>query len=182
MLRIKAPLHLPIQAYRKTRSNLSELLDYTSLWQKTFKVIGGKFGTSVLSYFSFLRWLLKFNIFSFVMNFSFLIIPQFTVAQRNTRHFTGLEFFTGAVSALSSAEVHCHGILGNATGFLRPPILPDGERLVLPQVLSAWPCEASRGSFQGSGASVAGPFTQAPLLCMFEPSVHKSGTPSFRLL
>lgn len=83
-------------AYRRTRSNLSELLDYASLWQKTFKVIGGKFGTSVLSYFSFLRWLLKFNIFSFVMNFSFLIIPQFTVAERNTRHFTGLEFFTGA--------------------------------------------------------------------------------------
>ncbi|XP_041522634.1 transmembrane channel-like protein 5 isoform X2 [Microtus oregoni] len=83
-------------AYRRTRSNLSELLDYVSLWQKTFKVIGGKFGTSVLSYFSFLRWLLKFNIFSFVMNFSFLIIPQFTVAKRNTRRFTGLEFFTGA--------------------------------------------------------------------------------------
>nr|XP_048316442.1 transmembrane channel-like protein 5 isoform X1 [Myodes glareolus] len=83
-------------AYRRTRSNLSELLDYLSLWQKTFKVIGGKFGTSVLSYFSFLRWLLKFNIFSFVMNFSFLIIPQFTVAERNTLHFTGLEFFTGA--------------------------------------------------------------------------------------
>ncbi|CAO2582976.1 Transmembrane channel-like protein 5 [Lemmus lemmus] len=83
-------------AYRKTRSNLSELLNYVSLWQKTFKVIGGKFGTSVLSYFSFLRWLLKFNIFSFVMNFSFLIIPQFTVAERNTLHFTGLEFFTGA--------------------------------------------------------------------------------------
>lgn len=83
-------------AYRRTRSNLSELLDYVSLWQKTFKVIGGKFGTSVLSYFSFLRWLLKFNIFSFVMNFSFLIIPQFTVAERNTLYFTGLEFFTGA--------------------------------------------------------------------------------------
>lgn len=133
-MRIKAPLCLPFQAYRRTRSNLSELLNYVSLWQKTFKVIGGKFGTSVLSYFSFLRWLLKFNIFSFVMNFSFLIIPQFTVAERNTLHFSGLEFLTGAVSALSSVEVH--GILGNAMGFLRPPILPDGERLVLPQVLS----------------------------------------------
>ncbi|CAH6792998.1 Tmc5 [Phodopus roborovskii] len=83
-------------AYRRSKNNLSELLNYISLWQKTFKVIGGKFGTSVLSYFSFLRWLLKFNIFSFVMNFSFIIIPQFTVAERNTLRFTGLEFFTGA--------------------------------------------------------------------------------------
>ncbi|XP_040611676.1 transmembrane channel-like protein 5 isoform X2 [Mesocricetus auratus] len=83
-------------AYRRSRNNLSELLNYISLWQKTFKVIGGKFGTSVLSYFSFLRWLLKFNIFLFVMNFSFIIIPQFTVAEQNTLQFTGLEFFTGA--------------------------------------------------------------------------------------
>lgn len=83
-------------AYRRTKSSLSELLNYISLWQKRFKVIGGKFGTSVLSYFSFLRWLLKFNIFSFVMNFSFIIIPQFTVGEKNTLQFTGLEFFTGA--------------------------------------------------------------------------------------
>ncbi|XP_031243903.1 transmembrane channel-like protein 5 isoform X1 [Mastomys coucha] len=83
-------------AYRRTKSSLSELLNYITLWQKRFKVIGGKFGTSVLSYFSFLRWLLKFNIFSFVMNFSFIIIPQFTVGAKNTLHFTGLEFFTGA--------------------------------------------------------------------------------------
>ncbi|XP_076797693.1 transmembrane channel-like protein 5 isoform X1 [Arvicanthis niloticus] len=83
-------------AYRRTKNSLSELLNYFSLWQKRFKVIGGKFGTSVLSYFSFLRWLLKFNIFSFVMNFSFIIIPQFTVGEKNTLQFTGLEFFTGA--------------------------------------------------------------------------------------
>lgn len=82
--------------YRRTRNSLSELLNYITLWQKRFKVIGGKFGTSVLSYFSFLRWLLKFNIFSFVMNFSFIIIPQFTVGTKNTLQFTGLEFFTGA--------------------------------------------------------------------------------------
>ncbi|EGW09418.1 Transmembrane channel-like protein 5 [Cricetulus griseus] len=30
------------------------------------------------------------------MNFSFIIIPQFTVAEKNTLQFTGLEFFTGA--------------------------------------------------------------------------------------
>ncbi|KAF6127720.1 transmembrane channel like 5 [Phyllostomus discolor] len=83
-------------AYRRSKNCLSELLDSISLWQKTLKVIGGKFGTSVLSYFNFLRWLLKFNIFSFIVTFSFIIIPQFTVAERNTLQFTGLEFFTGA--------------------------------------------------------------------------------------
>ncbi|XP_034878261.1 transmembrane channel-like protein 5 isoform X2 [Mirounga leonina] len=83
------------RAYRRSKNSLSELLDSISLWQKTLKVIGGKFGTSVLSYFNFLRWLLKFNIFSFIVTFSFIIIPQFTVAEKNTLQFTGLEFFTG---------------------------------------------------------------------------------------
>ncbi|XP_027947471.1 transmembrane channel-like protein 5 isoform X1 [Eumetopias jubatus] len=83
------------RAYRRSKNSLSELLDSVSLWQKTLKVIGGKFGTSVLSYFNFLRWLLKFNIFSFIVTFSFIIIPQFMVAEKNTLQFTGLEFFTG---------------------------------------------------------------------------------------
>ncbi|XP_069920884.1 transmembrane channel-like protein 5 isoform X2 [Oryctolagus cuniculus] len=82
--------------YRRAKSNLSEFLNSVSLWQKTLKVIGGKFGTSVLSYFNFLRWLLKFNIFSFILNFSFITIPQFTVAEKNTLQFTGLELLTGA--------------------------------------------------------------------------------------
>uniref|UniRef100_A0A5F9D851 Transmembrane channel-like protein n=1 Tax=Oryctolagus cuniculus TaxID=9986 RepID=A0A5F9D851_RABIT len=82
--------------YRRAKSNVSELLNSVSLWQKTLKVIGGKFGTSVLSYFNFLRWLLKFNIFSFILNFSFITIPQFTVAEKNTLQFTGLELLTGA--------------------------------------------------------------------------------------
>ncbi|XDA89029.1 hypothetical protein R6Z07F_018657 [Ovis aries] len=83
-------------AYRRFKNNLSELLSSISLWQKTLKVIGGKFGTSVLSYFNFLKWLLKFNIFSFIVTFSFIIIPQLTVMEKNRLQFTGLEFLTGA--------------------------------------------------------------------------------------
>nr|XP_054098619.1 transmembrane channel-like protein 5 isoform X2 [Callithrix jacchus] len=88
-------LHSISQAYRRSKGSLSEILNSISLWQKTLKIIGGKFGTSVLSYFNFLRWLLKFNIFSFILNFGFIIIPQFTMAEKNTLQFTGLEFFTG---------------------------------------------------------------------------------------
>ncbi|KAF5918354.1 hypothetical protein HPG69_011794 [Diceros bicornis minor] len=83
-------------AYRRSKNSVSELLNSISLWQKTLKVIGGKFGTSVLSYFNFLRWLLKFNFFSFIVTFSFLIIPQLTMAEKNTLQFTGWELLTGA--------------------------------------------------------------------------------------
>lgn len=41
---------------------------------------------------------LKFNIFSFIVTFSFIIIPQLTVMEKNRLQFTGLEFLTGAVS------------------------------------------------------------------------------------
>uniref|UniRef100_A0A8C5KTA1 Transmembrane channel-like protein n=1 Tax=Jaculus jaculus TaxID=51337 RepID=A0A8C5KTA1_JACJA len=103
-------------AYRRSKNSLSELLNSISLWQKTLKIIGGKFGTSVLSYFNFLRWLLKFNIFAFVVNFSFIVIPQFTVAERNTLQFTGLEFFTGA--GYFRDTVMYYGFYTNST--LRP--------------------------------------------------------------
>uniref|UniRef100_G1NYX2 Transmembrane channel-like protein n=1 Tax=Myotis lucifugus TaxID=59463 RepID=G1NYX2_MYOLU len=100
-------------AYRRCKNILSELLNSISLWQKTLKIIGGKFGTSVLSYFNFLRWLLKFNIFSFIVTFSFITIPQFTVGGNNALQFTGLEFFTGA--GYFSDTVMYYGFYTNST-------------------------------------------------------------------
>ncbi|KAM5199117.1 transmembrane channel-like protein 5 isoform 1-T5 [Hipposideros larvatus] len=100
-------------AHRRSKNSLSELLNSISLWQKTLKVIGGKFGTSVLSYFNFLMWLLKFNIFSFIVTFGFIIIPQLTVATRNTLQFTGLEFLTGA--GYFSDTVMYYGFYTNST-------------------------------------------------------------------
>uniref|UniRef100_H0W2G9 Transmembrane channel-like protein n=1 Tax=Cavia porcellus TaxID=10141 RepID=H0W2G9_CAVPO len=99
--------------YRRSKSSLSEFFSSISLWQKTLKVIGGKFGTSVLSYFNFLKWLLKFNIFSFIVNFSFIIIPQLTLPGRNTRPFTGLEILTGAGSFTET--VMYYGFYTNST-------------------------------------------------------------------
>ncbi|KAM6155696.1 transmembrane channel-like protein 5 [Rhynchocyon petersi] len=100
-------------AYRRSRNTLSELFSSISLWQKTLKTIGGRFGTSVLSYFNFLKWLLKFNIFSFIVNFSFIIVPQLTVAQHNSLHFTGLEFLTGG--GYFQDTVMYYGFYTNAT-------------------------------------------------------------------
>uniref|UniRef100_A0A4X2K5N4 Transmembrane channel-like protein n=1 Tax=Vombatus ursinus TaxID=29139 RepID=A0A4X2K5N4_VOMUR len=84
--------------YRHFKSVTSEFFQSLDVWQRTLKIIGSKFGTSVLSYFSFLTWLLKFNIFSFIVNFSFIIIPQLTDPKPNNLSFTGLELLTGAGS------------------------------------------------------------------------------------
>ncbi|KAG7487022.1 transmembrane channel 5 [Solea senegalensis] len=70
------------------------------LWHGIMKEIGGKFGTSVLSYFVFLKWLLMFNIFSFLVNFGFITIPLLvydpTPNIPPNVSFRGLELLTGA--------------------------------------------------------------------------------------
>ncbi|XP_066496936.1 transmembrane channel-like protein 5 [Tiliqua scincoides] len=81
--------------FRQFKNGLWECLQLLQFWQKTLKEIGGNFGTGVRSYFVFLTWLLAFNFFSFLVNFSFLTIPQLIAAVPNNLSFIGLEFFTG---------------------------------------------------------------------------------------
>ncbi|XP_069590234.1 transmembrane channel-like protein 5 [Ranitomeya imitator] len=81
---------------RRSKQVTSEVFEALQLWQGTLKSIGGTFGTSILSYFNFIKWLLMFNIFSFVVNFSFITIPQFVDMAPNNLSFTGLELLTGA--------------------------------------------------------------------------------------
>ncbi|XP_026538251.1 transmembrane channel-like protein 5 isoform X2 [Notechis scutatus] len=82
--------------FRQLKNSFVDCLQLFQFWQKTLKDIGSQFGTSIHSYFVFLTWLLTFNIFSFLINFSFLAIPQLIAAQPNHLSFTSLEFLTGA--------------------------------------------------------------------------------------
>ncbi|XP_023188942.1 transmembrane channel-like protein 5 isoform X1 [Xiphophorus maculatus] len=70
------------------------------LWQGIMKEIGGKFGSSVLNYFVLLKWLLLFNIFSFLVNFGFITIPllvyDLSLNVSPNVSFRGLELLTGA--------------------------------------------------------------------------------------
>ncbi|XP_018771523.3 transmembrane channel-like protein 5 [Serinus canaria] len=83
-------------SFRRFGNTLTEHFHQLQPWHKTLKIIGAEFGTSVLSYFIFLKWLLNFNIFSFLINFGFITIPQFLAAEPNNLSFTGLELLTGA--------------------------------------------------------------------------------------
>ncbi|XP_042654771.1 transmembrane channel-like protein 5 isoform X2 [Tyto alba] len=85
-----------VVALRRFGNSLSEYFHLLQLWHKTLKIIGAEFGKSVLSYFIFLKWLLTFNLFSFLINFSFITIPQLVAAEPNNLSFTGLELLTGA--------------------------------------------------------------------------------------
>uniref|UniRef100_A0A8C8A850 Transmembrane channel-like protein n=1 Tax=Otus sunia TaxID=257818 RepID=A0A8C8A850_9STRI len=111
--RIKAIQKMPGTMKKKREISLSEYFHLLQLGHKTLKIIGANFGTSVLSYFLFLKWLLTFNIFSFIINFSFITVPQFVAAEPNNLSFTGLELFTGA--GYFQKTVLYYGFYSNAT-------------------------------------------------------------------
>ncbi|XP_076840059.1 transmembrane channel-like protein 5 isoform X2 [Brachyhypopomus gauderio] len=84
-------------SFRRFGSALGSARERLVIWQDTLKAVGGKFGTSVLSYFHFLKWLLMFNVFSLLINFCFITVPQI-VHPANITHLTGfrgLELLTG---------------------------------------------------------------------------------------
>ncbi|XP_029432739.1 transmembrane channel-like protein 5 isoform X3 [Rhinatrema bivittatum] len=106
-------LHNTALSFQRFKETLLEIKQALQLWQKTLKVIGSRFGTSILSYFIFLRWLLTFNIFSFIINFSFITIPQFEDSRPNNLSFTGLELLTG--SGYFEQTVLYYGFYTNST-------------------------------------------------------------------
>ncbi|XP_061455846.1 transmembrane channel-like protein 5 isoform X2 [Rhineura floridana] len=99
--------------FRRFKNGFWDCFQLLKLWQRTLKDIGGKFGTSVRSYFVFLTWLLAFNIFSFLVNFSFIAVPQLIAGKPNNLSFTGLEIFTGA--GYFKDTVLYYGFYSNAT-------------------------------------------------------------------
>lgn len=94
------------QSIRRCGDGVRSTRQTLELWHGIMKEIGGKFGSSVLSYFVFLKWLLMFNIFSFLVNFGFITIPL--LVYNHTTNvppdvtFRGLEILTGAVCGGSS--------------------------------------------------------------------------------
>uniref|UniRef100_A0A8C5WKU6 Transmembrane channel-like protein n=1 Tax=Leptobrachium leishanense TaxID=445787 RepID=A0A8C5WKU6_9ANUR len=84
-------------------------------WHKALKQIGGRFGSSVLSYFVFLKTLLGFNIFMCFLCLLFIVTPQAVHPQTtpNPRTFVGLELLTGA--GYFSGSVMYYGYYSNIT-------------------------------------------------------------------
>uniref|UniRef100_A0A4W6CC16 Transmembrane channel-like protein n=1 Tax=Lates calcarifer TaxID=8187 RepID=A0A4W6CC16_LATCA len=81
------------------------------LWQVALKRVSGRFGTGVLSYFLFLKTLLFFNLFLFLVMGAFLVLPQAVHPPTPPAEkciFTGLELLTGAGSFSDTVMYYGH--------------------------------------------------------------------------
>ncbi|CAM4553920.1 unnamed protein product [Lepidochelys kempii] len=87
-----------ITGFRSLWDGFLSLLHSLQPWHQSLKQIGGRFGSSVLSYFLFLKTLLTFNAFLFLTFLIFVVATQarYPPAAGNSRLFTGLELLTGA--------------------------------------------------------------------------------------
>nr|XP_054599942.1 transmembrane channel-like protein 5 isoform X2 [Nothobranchius furzeri] len=87
-------------SFRRCGNGIKSARQTLKLWRGIMKEIGGRFGSSVLTYFLFLKWLLMFNIFSFLVNFGFITIPllvhDLSANIPSNVSFRGLELLTGA--------------------------------------------------------------------------------------
>jgi len=94
-----------LQTWKHFKYNMADVAYFMKLWQGHLKKIEGHFGTGVLSYFLFLKWLFYINIPVFVLTFAFVILPQILyrhIVQTPSGYtqnvsFTGRELLTGSV-------------------------------------------------------------------------------------
>ncbi|CAB3247219.1 unnamed protein product [Arctia plantaginis] len=63
------------------RIRFSELVGKLELWHSPMREIEGKFGTGVVSYFMFLRWLLFLNIIISLIIIIFMILPKLLLTE-----------------------------------------------------------------------------------------------------
>ncbi|NXB98993.1 TMC6 protein, partial [Orthonyx spaldingii] len=110
------------QGYR-----LLSLLRAAQPWHYALKQIGGRFGSSVLSYFLFLKTLVVLNFFSFLILLAFVVVPQavYPPASVSPQPFTGLELLTGA-GYFTRSLLYC-GYYSNVTLNDPCPSSPEGS-------------------------------------------------------
>ncbi|ELU09265.1 hypothetical protein CAPTEDRAFT_216997, partial [Capitella teleta] len=64
------------RSWEKTKLQIREVSSLFEIWRGSFKTVEGNFGSSVLSYFVFVKWLFLLNIISMVIILATIVLPQ----------------------------------------------------------------------------------------------------------
>lgn len=84
-------------SWNKFKRRMNNLTFYMDPWTNAIKKVKGHFGTSVTSYFLFLKWLFLWNVFSFFLAFCFQVLPQllYRFLQMEPRGYASNTVFVG---------------------------------------------------------------------------------------
>ncbi|XP_058118443.1 transmembrane channel-like protein 7 [Anopheles ziemanni] len=69
------------KAWQSFRSKWGEYQTKLELWRMSLKTIEGNFGTGVVAYFLFLRWLVFLNLLLFLLIFAFVVLPHLVLRE-----------------------------------------------------------------------------------------------------
>ncbi|KAJ6628029.1 Transmembrane channel-like protein 7 [Pseudolycoriella hygida] len=69
------------KAWQQLQTKWIEFYTKMELWRNSLKTIEGNFGTGVVAYFLFLRWLMFLNLAIFVLILSFIVIPHIVLQE-----------------------------------------------------------------------------------------------------
>lgn len=67
------------KTWKNMKRSYNEFAMRISLWYTTFKKIEGKYGTAIMTYFRFLKWLLKLNMYTMLITFCVITVPYLTL-------------------------------------------------------------------------------------------------------
>uniref|UniRef100_A0AAG5DKV0 TMC domain-containing protein n=1 Tax=Anopheles atroparvus TaxID=41427 RepID=A0AAG5DKV0_ANOAO len=69
------------KAWQSFRSKWGEYQTKLELWRMSLKTIEGNFGTGVVAFFLFLRWLVFLNLLLFLLIFAFVVLPHLVLRE-----------------------------------------------------------------------------------------------------
>uniref|UniRef100_A0A182YCG2 Uncharacterized protein n=1 Tax=Anopheles stephensi TaxID=30069 RepID=A0A182YCG2_ANOST len=69
------------KAWQSFRAKWGEYQTKLELWRMSLKTIEGNFGTGVVAYFLFLRWLVFLNLLLFLLIFAFVVLPHLVLRE-----------------------------------------------------------------------------------------------------
>ncbi|KAG0719287.1 Transmembrane channel-like protein 7 [Chionoecetes opilio] len=62
--------------FSQTKSRLREMISKIELWHWSLRYVEGNFGTGLVAFFTFIKWLLYLNLFTCVLMAVFILVPQ----------------------------------------------------------------------------------------------------------
>jgi len=172
---------------RRAKTKVKDFVLSMNIWNGHMKEIEGLFGTGVLSYFTFLRWLLYLNLLVSILLLCFLFVPQYIhdgFSNPFNETFTGLELLTGEgwfthtkLYYGSYTSVKINNKYGMQAAYF---LVAGGYLLLCVIILAASMAESYKQNYIVGGESIT-PYS-SKVFCSWDYAITNPDTAKIRML